>query len=141
MQYRNVSGHQDLPLPLLLGHYDKSTFVFSPGNEPGTASSFKTWKIQLAIVSMFSSLLLIRYLSVSWALKSSSTPKCQDPPQVPYFMPVVGNLVSYLFDAAKLASSITCVAPFLPHFLLLQEFMIGANRQAAKILVLRPLCA
>ena len=122
LQCLNTSSCQDLTLSLSLGGDIESTTSPSLGNEPGLPLLSKTWVIQLAVVLVLSSPLLFRLLSATCALTTPATPlNGKDPSQVPYLMPVVGNLISYLLDAAKLASSITCVVPFLtqsipPHF-------------------------
>ena len=122
LQCLNSSGCQDLPFSPILGRYIESTTSPSFENDPGLPFLSRTWLIQLAMVSVLSSPLLFRLLSATWALTAPRTPlNGKDPLQVPYLMPVVGNLISYLLDAAKLASSITCVVPFLiqslpPHF-------------------------
>ena len=114
LQCLNNSGCQDLPLSLSLGCYIESTASPSPENDPGLPLLYRTWVIQLAVVSVLSSPLLFRLLSATWALTAPPTPlNGKDPSQVPYLMPVVGNLISYLLDAAKLASSITYIVPFL----------------------------
>lgn len=113
VQSHNTLGHQNLPLPLYLANYNESATTSSPEIKPGPIVFSRYWVIQLVMMSLLSTLLLFSYLSATWALATPSPPsKCKDPPQVPYFLPVVGNLISYLLDAAQLASSITCVSPF-----------------------------
>ena len=122
LQCLNSSGCQDLPFSPSLGRYIESTASPSFENDPGLPLLSRTWLTQLAMVSVLASPLLFRLRSATWALTAPPTPlNGKDPSQVPYLMPVVGNLISYLLDAAKLASSITCVVPFLtqslpPHF-------------------------
>ena len=107
VENHHSSGYQDLSLPLALDCYNSSTTF--PGNGPEMTW---TWAVQLALV--LSSLWLFRYLWALWPLATSSTPlRYKDPPQVPYALPIVGNLISYLHDAGKLASTITCVVNFL----------------------------
>lgn len=133
VQSHNTLGYPTLPLPLYLAHYNESATTSSLENQPGPIWFSRTWVIQLAIISVLSTLLLFRYLSATWALATPSPPlKCKDPPQVLYFLPVVGNSISYLLDAAQLASSITCVLPFPPYSLLLQAFKIGIDRRLGK---------
>lgn len=114
LQCLNSSGCRDLPFSSSLGCYIESTTSPSLENDPGLPLLSRTWVIQLAMVSVLSSPLLFKLLSATWRYTALPTPlNGKDPLQVPYLMPVVGNLISYLLDAAKLASSITCVVPFL----------------------------
>ena len=116
VQPQIILGCRDLPSALGLGCYNGSITSFSPENEPAPALSSRIWAVQLAVVSLLSSTLLFRFLPPTRTLAAPPTLLYgKDPPQVPYSMPVVGNLLSYLLDAAKLASSITCVVPFPIH--------------------------
>ena len=118
LQCLNNSGCQDLPWSLDLGCYIEPTTSPSLESDPGLPLLSKTWVIQLAVVAVLSTPLLLRLLPTTWPLTAPPTPlNGKEPPQMPYLMPVVGNLVSYLLDAAKLASSITSVVPFLPQSL------------------------
>ena len=139
LQSLNTSGCQDLPLSLSLGCHIESTTSHSLENDLGLSLLSRTWVIQLAVVSVLSSPLLFRLLSATWALTAPPTPlNGKDPSQVPYLMPVVGNLISYLFDAAKLASSITCVVPFLTQYLPLHFSIMEIDWLSGKILGLLP---
>ena len=65
---------------------------------------------------LMSSIFVLALLSVlvSFSLRFNRISRCYpesrtkgDPPQVPYSIPVVGHLISYLLDASQLASFIT----------------------------------
>lgn len=83
----------------------QSTAISSPENEMGLTLFSRDYVLQLAMILSLSSLLLFTYLSATWVSILPSTPsKYKDPPQMPYLMPVVGNLISYLLDAAGLGT-------------------------------------
>lgn len=110
MRFRNVSAFQDLTLPPSLDYYEMSSAAFPSETELGPVLFSKTWGFSLTMISAMSSLLLFTYLSTTLAPMLSSTSSIRkDPPQMPYCVPVIGNLISFLLDAPKLAVSIRCV--------------------------------
>lgn len=106
----NVSDCQYSSLPLGLAHYEKYAAASTSVSEPVMAS--RTWALKLTAISVISIVWISTQLQARRASKSSSAPAgFKDPPQVPYFLPVLGNLLSYLLNPFGLASSIRCVVP------------------------------
>ena len=139
LQCPNSSECQELPLSLSLGYHIGSTTSPLLENDPGLPLLSRTWVFQLAVVLVLSSPLLFRLVSAPWALTAPPTPlNGKDPSQVPYLMPVVGNLISYLLDAAELASSITCVVLFLTQSLPQHFSEMGIDWLSGKTLGLLP---
>jgi hypothetical protein len=107
--FQNASaGSVDARALLDLDYWNESmSFTVLEVNLDQTLSS-RIWFIQLALISILSGVVLAKCIPFAWILRFPPVaPKGADPPQVPYLIPLLGNLVSYLVDAAGLASSIT----------------------------------
>ena len=106
----NVSECQYPSLPLGPAHYEKYAAVSTSVSEPVMAP--RTWALKLTAISVISIVWLSTQLQARRASKALLPPAgFKDPPQVPYFLPVLGNLLSYLLNPFGLASSIRCVIP------------------------------
>lgn len=66
----------------------------------------------MTLVILLISGLILKNLSIFRISGSPSTAQMRDPPQVPYRIPVLGNLISYLRDSPQLASSIMYVSGY-----------------------------
>ena len=111
-QCLNVSDCPDSISPLGRAHAENYAAAFTSlsGLEPVIPS--RTWAIQLTAVLLISVVWLSTQMQTRRASKSlSALPESKDPPRVPYFVPVLGHVFSYLLDPFGLASFIRCVIP------------------------------
>lgn len=107
LQCQNTSLYQEIPLSVGYEPLENLTRVPLPLRGEPSSPYFSAWTVQTCLISLAFSLLLFKYISTSWVSTSPPTiATLKAPPQVPYIIPVVGNLLSYLLDAAQLASTI-----------------------------------
>ena len=103
----NFSGVWDPPLSLILGKCDDPGIASSAGSTSVDPPFPETWSFQFTVALAVTLVLLLKlYLTFRRSTPISKAPK-PTPPAVPYLIPFLGNLVSYLRDAANLASLIT----------------------------------
>lgn len=104
---QNVSSYVDIQSSWGPIWHNESKAGSLPNDCMTEASSSNVWVLELVML-ILSSVLLSKCLPTTWKSRSASIPqKRADPPQLPYFLPIIGNLIAYLLDAAKLASSVT----------------------------------
>jgi hypothetical protein len=116
-QYVNVSESNNSFLHLVLGYDDNNAAAFLSEDRLWLVWFLSNWGIQAATISLISIVLLSAYVSATWSsiptwssMPPSTSANHKEPPQMPYFLPVVGNLIPFLFDPSQLACSIRCVA-------------------------------
>lgn len=103
----NVSDCPDSVFPQGLAHSEKYAAAFTSLSELEPIIPSRTWAIQLTAVLLISAVWLSTQIQTRRASKSlSALPESKDPPQVPYYVPVLGHVFSYLLDPFSLASFI-----------------------------------
>ncbi len=103
----NASSYVDIQASFSLDYYNESGIASLLDCNPDTAPSSNVWVFDLVIL-ILTSMLLSKHLGLDWTSRPASTSQnTGTPPQLPYLVPVIGNLASYLISAAQLASSIT----------------------------------
>jgi len=107
-QFLNTSvGFMDAQALFHLGYLQNSTTILVSDANLEQTSFSKTWVLQLPMISILSSMVLAKCTPIAWTSRPPPlSQKAADPPQFPYVVPLIGHLVSYLVDAAGLASSI-----------------------------------
>lgn len=134
----NVSECQSSSLPYNSGLYDTNAAISSPESPVISPFVYQSWAFKLAAISVISMICLSAQVQARWASKRSSTPaECKTPPQMPYFLPVVGNMLSYLRNPAQLAFPIRCDGSMLQHFVWGRLLTARSDLRAGESLELR----
>lgn len=100
------AGYENISLSLGLCH-GRGT---QPGSTPNTHLDSVSIRIFGTSLCLFLGLFIIfGFLKFTFGPEgqiSSKDSKQENPPQVPYLLPIIGNLISYLWDPVALASKI-----------------------------------
>ena len=111
-QCMNVSECPDSLLPLGPGQIVEYAAAFTSLSELKPRIASRTWAIQLTAVFLVSIVWLSTQIQARRASNSlPASSKSKAPPQVPYFVPVLGHVFSYLLNPFGLAFFIRFVTP------------------------------
>ena len=102
---RNITGSEDLHSFPHVNQYScdspqKITLAESALSE--------RWAIELTLVLALAGFLIVKYSFATSTSKGSSQDRAKGfPPTASYSIPIIGHLVSFLYDTAELSSAIT----------------------------------
>lgn len=134
-QCMNVSECPGSILPLGPAHTERYAADFTSVSKLEPVIASRTWAFQLTAILLVSIVWLYTKIQARRAFKSSSIPsESRDPPQVLYFLPVLGHVVSYFLNPFSLASFVRYVVPSHNFFHNMSE--PGTDQHAAKSLEL-----
>ena len=107
---KNDSDPVVLPALADLDYPTDSEGIYLPRHslQSATTSPLLTWGLLSVLTIVLSTMIFFGWLSILQTSQRRPTiKKRKDPLQVPYFLPIFGNLIAYLLDVGQLASSIT----------------------------------
>lgn len=105
---RNIIGSEDLHSFPRVNQCNESSCDSPPRFTLAKSAISGRWAIELTLVLALAGFLIVKYSFATSTSRDSSQDRAKGlPPTASYSIPIIGHLVSFLYDTAELASAIT----------------------------------